>query len=132
MEKSLAKIRRYIHISYYYYWPTRLLISDTIRSQDLASRIVPNLVSISDLPGRLKKNQEIPNFLIFMTCCRNMIFHEQRKISEIENPKSAPFSPKIGVWIDQTHKIKKKLRKMSKFLQYRMRKLKPLVTRNRR
>ena len=30
-------------------------------------------------------------------------------MSEIENPKSAPFSPKIGVWIDQTHKNFKKI-----------------------
>jgi len=60
-------------------------------------------------------------FLNFMTCCRNMIFHEQRKISEIENPKSAPFSTKIGVWIDHTHKnIKKIYGKCRKFCNFKI------------
>ena len=36
-------------------------------------------------------------------------FREIPFLSEIENPRSAPFSTKIGVWIDNTHKNFRKI-----------------------
>ena len=56
-----------------------------------------------------KKNTRNPGteeniyIYIYIYISAKIKYREIQFLSEIENPKSAPFSPKIGVWIDQTH-----------------------------
>ena len=68
-----------------------------------------------------EKNTRNPETENFSTYCGKYDFHESRNLSEIENPKSAPFSTKIDVLIDHTSKnIKKNTENVEIFTRYRM------------
>ena len=60
--------------------------------------------NIFDFDSYTGKNTRNPGTEKFIYISAKIKFREKPFLSEIENPKSAPFSTKIAVWIDHTHK----------------------------